>query len=225
MQRYDLGETDRIIVLYTQALGKIKAVAKGIRNPKSRKSGHLELGSLVNLVLSQGKTFYYIDSVTTDHYFRHITLPQIEALFHWLKLINSSSREGEINNDFFNLAVFGINASEEIEKKPWLTSLSEIELYSAIGYGLNTTNCVIGHEALKAEPAWLSVAQGGVICRDHIKNQPKSSALPISINALKVLRFLDSEGLKALPNIRLSDEVASELTDFASTQRHEIFSW
>jgi len=43
IKKTKLGEADRILTLYTPGLGKIQAVAKGVRRPKSKLSGHLEL--------------------------------------------------------------------------------------------------------------------------------------------------------------------------------------
>ncbi len=41
LRRKDFGEADRILTLFTPELGKIRALAKGIRKPASRKAGHL----------------------------------------------------------------------------------------------------------------------------------------------------------------------------------------
>ena len=40
IKKTKLGEADRILALYTPGLGKIQAVAKGVRRPKSKLSGH-----------------------------------------------------------------------------------------------------------------------------------------------------------------------------------------
>ena len=42
LSRFDFGEADRILTLLTPGLGKIKAIAKGIRRPTSRIGGSLE---------------------------------------------------------------------------------------------------------------------------------------------------------------------------------------
>jgi DNA repair protein RecO (recombination protein O) len=42
LSRFDFGEADRILTLLTPELGKIKAIAKGIRRPTSRIGGSLE---------------------------------------------------------------------------------------------------------------------------------------------------------------------------------------
>ena len=50
IRSYPLGEFDKIIIFYTADFGKVRAVARGVKRPKSRFGGSLELlncGSLV----------------------------------------------------------------------------------------------------------------------------------------------------------------------------------
>ncbi|MCL0053004.1 DNA repair protein RecO [Dehalococcoidales bacterium] len=51
IKKTKLGEADRILTLYTPHLGKIQVVAKGVRHPRSKMAGYLELltHSLVSL--------------------------------------------------------------------------------------------------------------------------------------------------------------------------------
>src|SRR5215468_7426623 len=55
LRRKDIGEADRILTLFTPQLGKVRAVAKGIRKPRSRKAGHLELFTCTRLLLAVGR--------------------------------------------------------------------------------------------------------------------------------------------------------------------------
>ena len=50
IRQIPLGEADRILTLYTPDMGKIRAVAKGVRRTKSKLGGHLEL--LTRVVVS-----------------------------------------------------------------------------------------------------------------------------------------------------------------------------
>ena len=50
-----LGEADRILTLYTPHLGKLKAVAKGVRRPKSKLAGHLEVLTYSQVSLVHGR--------------------------------------------------------------------------------------------------------------------------------------------------------------------------
>jgi DNA repair protein RecO (recombination protein O) len=62
------GEADRILHLYSRERGRIGAVAKGVRRPKSRFGGRLEPLFRVNLVLHEGRgELYTVTSVQTVH--------------------------------------------------------------------------------------------------------------------------------------------------------------
>src|SRR3984893_16315484 len=49
------GEADRIVHLYTAARGRLGAIAKGSRRPKSRFGGRLEPFFRLDLVLHEGR--------------------------------------------------------------------------------------------------------------------------------------------------------------------------
>ena len=61
LKRTNLGEADNIVTLYTPNLGKIRAVAKGIRRPRSKLCGNLDLLTRSALLLAQGQN---LDIVT-----------------------------------------------------------------------------------------------------------------------------------------------------------------
>jgi len=61
IKKTKLGEADRILTLYTPHLGKIQAVAKGVRRPRSKLSGHLELLTYSLVSLARGKN---LDTIT-----------------------------------------------------------------------------------------------------------------------------------------------------------------
>ncbi|GAI44017.1 unnamed protein product [marine sediment metagenome] len=61
IKKIKLGEADRILTLYTPHLGKIQAVAKGVRRPRSKMAGHLELLTHSLVSLARGRN---IDTIT-----------------------------------------------------------------------------------------------------------------------------------------------------------------
>ena len=62
------GEADRILHLYSRERGRIGAVAKGVRRPKSRFGGRLEPLFRVSLVLHEGRgELYTVTSAQTVH--------------------------------------------------------------------------------------------------------------------------------------------------------------
>ncbi len=62
------GEADRILHLYSRERGRIGAVAKGVRRPKSRFGGRLEPLFRVGLILHEGRgELHTVTSVETVH--------------------------------------------------------------------------------------------------------------------------------------------------------------
>src|ERR687894_2930940 len=57
LSRFELGEADRVLTLLTPHDGKIKAIAKGVRRPRSRIGGAVEPFAELHLVLVRGRTF------------------------------------------------------------------------------------------------------------------------------------------------------------------------
>src|SRR4030043_158133 len=61
IKKTKLGEAGRILTLYTPHLGKIRAVAKGVRRPRSKMAGHLELLTHSLVSLARGRN---LDTIT-----------------------------------------------------------------------------------------------------------------------------------------------------------------
>ena len=67
IKKVKLGEADRILTLYTPHLGKIQGVAKGVRRPRSKLAGHLELLTHSQVSLARGRNLdTIIGSQTID---------------------------------------------------------------------------------------------------------------------------------------------------------------
>ncbi len=61
----NFGEADKLIYLYNQELGKVKAIAKGARRITSRFTGHLETLNMVNCSLYFGPKNIIIREIIT----------------------------------------------------------------------------------------------------------------------------------------------------------------
>src|SRR5262245_34376731 len=64
-----LGDADQILTLYTANLGKIEAVAKGVRKAKSRLGGHVEPLTQAMFLLAKGRSLDVVTQVETTEPF------------------------------------------------------------------------------------------------------------------------------------------------------------
>ena len=72
LRHVEVGEADRILTFYTLEYGKVQAIAKGIRKMKSRKAGHLEPFSRVELMLAKGRNLDVISQAEAQNTYENL---------------------------------------------------------------------------------------------------------------------------------------------------------
>ena len=65
LRHQNFGEADRLLVIFSQEKGKLRAIAKGVRKPRSRKAGHLEPFTRVSLQLARGRDLMIVTQAET----------------------------------------------------------------------------------------------------------------------------------------------------------------
>jgi len=136
IKRQNLGEADRLLTIFTKHFGKIKAIAKGVRQLKSRKAGSLELFNQAVFWLAEGKSLDIITDVKVVSFFdkKKKDLKTIEKAFKIAELIDCLTVEKERNTKIFTLLK---NTFSGLERKSVVDF--EIALLKASGFGLPKT--------------------------------------------------------------------------------------
>jgi len=65
LRHADWGEADRLLTLYTRQGGKLRVVAKGARRIRSRKAGHLEPFTRVQVQLARSRSLPIVTQAET----------------------------------------------------------------------------------------------------------------------------------------------------------------
>lgn len=136
IKRINYKDADKIIVLYTQNLGKITALAKGIRKMTSKKKSHLELLNLVDIHLVEGRAWYIITQVESKQSFSNLksTLTNAHYGYYVAEVFEKIVQEEEENGDLFNLL---LNTLDKLNKSPTLKTINDfnLKLLELAGYG------------------------------------------------------------------------------------------
>ena len=82
----NFGEADRILTIYTRDQGKVIALAKGVRRPKSRKAGHVELGNWSKIFVARGKNLDLLTEVELKRSFGIVdfSVQKANKIYHLL---------------------------------------------------------------------------------------------------------------------------------------------
>jgi len=211
LRRTDFGEADRLLTVFTPARGKLRLVAKGARKPSSRKSGHVELFSRGEFLVAVGRDLDIITQAETVEPF----LPLREDLlrttyaYYVAELADAFTAERDENAPLFRLLVEAFGWLCEAEDLPLAARYYELHLLGLAGYQPQLFACVGCKKRLEPEVSYLSAAEGGVLCPDCGRNRP--GTIELSVNALKVLRFLQTRDWDTCRLVRLSPASHAEV--------------
>lgn len=209
--RFDLGETDRVFTLLTADRGKIRAVAKGARRPTSKLAPSLEYFNRCRMILSRGRELDVITSVEVIERPADIG-GRVSIFSHACHLAEVTSKlipEGQEMPEVYRLLAAALPELESTSD-PWLLARwYEMALLALTGYRLDLYHCAgCGHDLLP-EPNMLSLRTGGALCPACWPEDPSGRVL--SVNAQKILRSLDRNGMNEVRRIQVDPGLASEI--------------
>lgn len=105
LARTNYGEADRIITILTPEEGKLRLMAKGVRRPKSKLAGGIELFSVSDITFIRGKKdIGTLISSRLDIHFGSIVkdIDRTMLGYEFIKQLNKAT-EDEPEQDYFNL--------------------------------------------------------------------------------------------------------------------------
>ena len=211
IKKTKLGEADRILTLYTPALGKIQAVAKGVRRPKSKLSGHLELLTHSQVTLARGHNLDTVTGSQTVNSFMPLKTDLWLTSYglYVIELVNQFTAEHVADALLFRLLLETLQNLSETNNRELLLRYFEIHLLEETGYRPQLQECVTCHQVLEPITNSFCASIGGILCPVCAGNQPFTR--PISVNALKVLRFIQRNEYNTVGRLKINTTLSLEL--------------
>jgi len=212
LSRFDYGEADRILTLLTPGLGKIKAIAKGIRRPTSRIGGSLEPLAELRLQLAKGRTFDVVTQVTMQHAWLglHDRLEVTATAWYCGELLDRSLEERHAAEPLYLLLRRAYELLDAGMAPDRVARWFEMRLCDELGVRPEVDRCVECDRLLEAgdEVRWVP-RLGGVLCGRHAG--PSMAAAGLSTDALRVLKAYQRMDVEALAGLRLPGVVEAEV--------------
>lgn len=197
--------------LFTREIGKVQAIAKGLRKPRSRKAGHLEPFTRVSLLLARGRDMWIVTQAeTVDAYLAlREELLRVGYAAYVVELLDRFTYEEGENRALYRLLSDTL-ARIDVEADPRLAvRYYEVRLLDLLGFRPQLFNCAACGETIQPEDQYFSPEQGGVLCPKCGKDTP--GAVPISMPALKYLRHFQRSNYAEAARAQVSPAVFNEL--------------
>jgi DNA repair protein RecO (recombination protein O) len=175
LRTYRLGEADRIVVLFTERHGKVRAVAKGIRKTKSKFGARLEPTSHVALQLYEGRELDIVTQAETVDHFRRIRddLDRIAKASAMLEAVDQLAQEREPNPRLYQM-LLGALRSLSAHDPPLVVPSFFLKALALEGFRPLVEQCV---ECGAEQPlVAFDFESGGVLCDGCRRGQALSPA-------------------------------------------------
>jgi DNA repair protein RecO (recombination protein O) len=209
IRRGDFGEADRLLTLITPQ-GKRRVVAKGARKTTSRLAGHIELFTHATLLLAVGRNLDIVTQSVILHGFDNLRgdLKRIGAAYYAAELIDRLLEEEDENRPAFDLLVATLGALDTGPNVDLALRFYELHLLGYMGYRPQLYHCASCQEPLTEETNRFSPPAGGALCPRCAAAD--RAALPMSLSAFKLLRFLQAQPLHAIERLNISNPTRAE---------------
>lgn len=193
LRHSDWSEADRLLTLFTLELGKVRALAKGARKPRSRKAGHLEPFTRASLLLARGRDILLVtqaDTLAAYSALREDLLRTTYAAYVVELLDRFTYEEGE-NRALYRLLADTLGRLDENAPAELAARYYEMRLLDLVGFRPQLFRCAGCGAEIQAEDQYFSAQAGGVLCPKCGRapgSEMAAAARPVSMAALKYLR-------------------------------------
>ncbi len=213
LKRLYLGEADAILTLCTPEGGKVRAVARGVRRPRSRLAGHLEPLTRLTLMLAEGRSLDVVSGCQTLDSFpaMRCDLWLLSCGLYAAELADRLSAEGAENRRLYHLLVNALGLLDSGVDPALVLRHFEFHSLSCCGYLPEVWVCARCHRRLEAVTNYFSPAAAGLLCPDCRGREGLDR--PASVDAVKVLRYLARHEGSGMARLKLKAPLAREIED------------
>jgi DNA repair protein RecO (recombination protein O) len=211
LKRRDMGEADRLLTVLARERGKLTLLAKGVRKPASRKAGHIEPFTHVDLLVAKGKSLDLVTQAETISAHRRLRedLWRSSLAYYVVELVDAFTQEADPNALVFDLLLETLGRLDEDTNPTLAVRYGEIHLLGLVGYQPQLFRCVHCDRLLKPETNYFSLELGGALCPEHRAVGPTIEELPLPV--LKVLRFMQTRDWEQVAPLQLRPELGREV--------------
>ncbi len=212
----NLGEADKILTILTRNNGKIKAIAKGCRKPKSSLLSSSEVFVFSEFVIYKGANFYHISQAATRETFYNIRkdLLRLSYATYFAELAEAVSDEGIPSERLFLLLAKTLYYLSTEEIPMGLLHLGyQLKLMDISGYRPNLARCAVCRKASE-DYIRFSVGLGGVICGDCSSDESlrkDGDIFKISQGTVEAFKFLFNTEISRLNTKKIDNTIFNEI--------------
>lgn len=209
----DLREADKLVNVFSATDGKVRAVARGVKKPRSSLRACIQPFSQSLLHFHRGKDLDIITQGRIINFYGQAREDIQKMLYavYMMELLDKSLLEHMPLPQLYAATLEVLDYLNDHAFNPLVIRFFELKLLVSLGYAPILNQCVQCGGA-SSPMAVFSMAEGGVVCPQCV---PKvSHCFHLSGESLAMIRFMTSGKITALGRIKASEVALRQMESF-----------
>lgn len=221
IKKQNFGETDRIITIFTPAMGKKRVVVQAVRKPLSKLAGHLDTFMVSQVMLTEKAELPRLTGAVLVESFETLrsSLDGIGKASKIIRIVERATLEDVAQQAIFQLT---LDALARIDNQDnwttvWLTFLWRLS--DQLGLAPKQLVCQGCSKPLKSASWWL-IEERQFFCNDCLTKA--NGAVKLEENSLKLIHLLNKHPYSMIKTINIPKSNAAQVEEL---MLREITQW
>jgi DNA repair protein RecO (recombination protein O) len=201
-----MGESDRMVTLFTPFHGKVDAIARGARKAVSTKTGHVELYTRADVLIAKGREIDMLSQVEMVEPFLALRedLMKSACASYVVELLDRFTYSDDIDtHGLYRLLEETLTRLCGEDDVRLVVRFYELQLLDEVGFRPELQECVVTHDMLMPVDQFFSYGDRGVVSPEGAHHS--AGLVPLPMTTLKLLRHLQRSPYKQVARLKVND--------------------
>lgn len=220
------AESDILVTMFSEDLGKITAIAKGAKRSKKRFVNKLELFSKIGIQykLSRGSTLLFLAEAELEN--AYLTLRQNPSYYisaaYLTELIIKFTKERDQDTNIFHLLEWAYSSLHRGDNHLRTAALFHIKLLTFTGYQPEINCCSNCLQPIHSKVTYMLLSGNGALICSRCSGSRYENNRTISVQTLKFMEKATTLDRNRMTRLLLPDYVAKEILTILYQYTHHI---
>jgi DNA repair protein RecO (recombination protein O) len=210
LKSFNLAESDKIITIFTDKLGKVDVAVHGARKAKSKFMSSTQPFCYCEFVVYSGKNLYSLSESNITESFQSLLMDLDKLAYgsYFLEVIDNLTEKENKNVTILALLLktLYILVHDEIDLR-LLRFAFDYKAISISGFMPQINSCIKCREKVE-DKAYFSIVEGGIVCA---KCASSKNQYPLNRDSIQFLHIIRNIKLEDLRNINYDEKTLSLL--------------
>lgn len=220
------GESDLIVTLFCQDVGRLSAIAKGAKRSKKRFTNKLELFSFLHITYQQKANRTLAFLVDAELHTSFLRIRQNLELYCIASVIRefllNGVRENEPDEQIFRLSLWALHNLDQRQPPITVLSLFLIRFFDHIGYRPDLQSCARCSSMVSTRNRYsFDTTSGRILCSNCSPHAHQG--WPLSHGTIKILRLAQDQPIERLHRLKMSGNILYETILLLQSYGNQLF--